>query len=242
DPMTAADRVQPILDAVAATRSAHSDVRIDQFGDGSANRWFNDTIGKDFQRAEWTAVPLALGILLVAFGAFLAAVLPVGLALTSFLADNGILAVVSQRLPLDSSTSSVMLLVGLAVGVDYCMFYLRREREERAQGRDPATALMIAAATSGRSALVSGMTVVVAMSGMFLSGLLLFDGFAVAAILVVLVAVAGSVTVLPPLLPLLGDPVAFGRVPGLSRMRHPREGSRLWARILDPILRHPGRS
>ena len=98
DPMTAADRVQPILDAVAATRSAHPAVRIDEFGDGSANRWFDDTIGKDFQRAEWTAVPLALGILLVAFGAFLAAVLPVGLALTSFLAANGLLALVSHRL------------------------------------------------------------------------------------------------------------------------------------------------
>ena len=156
DPMTAADRVQPILDAVAATRSTHPGVTIDQFGDGSANKWFNETIGKDFQRAEWTAVPLALGILLVAFGAFLAAVLPVGLALTSFLAANGLLALVSRRLPLDSSTSSVMLLIGLAVGVDYCMFYLRREREERAQGRDPETALRIAAATSGRSVLVSG--------------------------------------------------------------------------------------
>ena len=138
DPSTAADRVQPIIDAAAATRSAHPGVRIDEFGDGSANQWFNDTIGKDFTRAEWTAVPLALGILLVAFGAFLAAVLPVGLALTSFLAANGILAVISHRMHLDTSTSSVMLLVGLAVGVDYCMFYLRREREERARGRDPA--------------------------------------------------------------------------------------------------------
>ena len=72
-----------------------------------------------------------------------------------------------------------MLLIGLAVGVDYCMFYLRREREERAQGRDPETALRIAAATSGRSVLVSGLTVVVAMSGMFLSGMLIFDGFAI---------------------------------------------------------------
>ncbi len=239
DPMTAADRVQPILDAVAATRAAHPDVRIDQFGDGSANRWFNDTIGKDFQRAEWTAVPLALGILLVAFGAFLAAILPVGLALTSFLAANGILALVSQRLPLDSSTSSVMLLVGLAVGVDYCMFYLRREREERAQGRDPETALMIAAATSGRSVLVSGLTVVVAMSGMFLSGLLLFDGFAVAAILVVLVAVLGSVTVLPALLSLLGDRVDFGRVPGLARMRRPTGESKVWGAILGRVLKRP---
>ena len=239
DPMTAADRVQPILDAVAATRSAHPAVTFDEFGDGSANRWFNDTIGKDFQRAEWTAVPLALGILLVAFGAFLAAVLPVGLALTSFLAADGLLAVVSHRLPLDSSTSSVMLLIGLAVGVDYCMFYLRREREERAQGRDPETALMIAAATSGRSVLVSGLTVVVAMSGMFLSGLLLFDGFAVAAILVVLVAVLGSVTVLPALLSMLGDRVDFGRVPGLAGMRRPSGGSKVWNEILDRVLRKP---
>src|SRR4029077_3041502 len=142
-----------------------------------ANKWFNATIGKDFQRAEWTAVPLALGILLVAFGAFLAAALPVGLAVTSFEAATGLLPLISHRLPVDSSTSSVMLLVGLAVGVDYCMFYLRREREERARGREPAEALAIAAATSGRSVLISGLTVVMAMSGMYLSGMLLFDGF-----------------------------------------------------------------
>jgi RND superfamily putative drug exporter len=242
DPMTAADRVQPILDATAATRATHPEVRIDEFGDGSANHWFNDTIGKDFQRAEWTAVPLALGILLVAFGAFLAAVLPVGLALTSFLAANGLLALISHRLALDSSTSSVMLLVGLAVGVDYCMFYLRREREERARGRDPETALRIAAATSGRSVLISGLTVVVAMSGMFLSGMLIFEGFGTAAILVVLVAVLGSVTVLPALLSLLGDRVDFGRVPGLARMRRPGDGSRVWGVILRRVLKRPGLS
>jgi len=240
DPITAADRVQPIIDAVAATRAAHPGVRIDEFGDGSANQWFNDTIGKDFQRAEWTAVPLALGILLVAFGAFLAAVLPVGLALTSFLAANGLLVVISQRMPLDSSTSSVMLLVGLAVGVDYCMFYLRREREERVRGRDPQTALRIAAATSGRSVLISGLTVVVAMAGMFLSGMLLFDGFGTAAILVVLVAVLGSVTVLPALLSLLGDRVDFGRIPGLARMRRPGDGSKVWGAILGRVLKRPG--
>jgi RND superfamily putative drug exporter len=141
---------------------------------------------------------------------------------------------------LDSSTSSVMLLVGLAVGVDYSMFYLRREREERARGRDPETSLRIAAATSGRSVLVSGLTVVVAMSGMFLSGMLLFDGFAVAAILVVLVAVIGSVTVLPALLSALGDHVDLGRVPGLERMRRPQEGSKVWGFILDRVLRRPG--
>jgi len=242
DLMTAGDRVQPIVDAVAATVKAHPSVRIDEFGDGSANSWFNKTIGKDFTRAEWTALPLALGILIVAFGAFLAAVLPVGLALTSFLAANGLLAIISHRMHLDSSTSSVMLLVGLAVGIDYCMFYLRREREERALGRDAKTSLQIAAATSGRAVLVSGLTVVVAMSGMFLSGMPLFEGFAVAAILVVLVAVVGSVTVLPALLSLLGDHVDFGRVPGLGRMRRPRGGSKMWGVILDRVLRRPGLS
>ncbi|HEX5090933.1 MAG TPA: MMPL family transporter [Nocardioides sp.] len=240
DPMTAADRVQPILDTVATSRDAHPGLRIDEFGDGSGNRWFDDTIGKDFSRAEWTAVPLAIGILLVAFGALVAAVLPVGLALTSFLAANGLLALVSHRLALDSSASSVMLLVGLAVGVDYCMFYLRRVREERVRGRDPATALRIAGSTSGRSVLVSGLTVVVAMSGMFLSRMLLFEGFAVATILVVLVAVLGSVTILPAMLSLLGDNVDLGRVPGLGRMRRPGEGSKVWNRVLGPVLRRPG--
>jgi RND superfamily putative drug exporter len=240
DASTAYERVQPVLDVVDAARAAHPDLTFDQFGDASANKWFNDTILKDFHRAEWTAVPLALGILLVAFGALLAAVLPVGLAMAAFLGANGLLALVSQRMHVDNSTSSVMLLVGLAVGVDYCLFYLRREREERARGRDAATALRIAAATSGRSVLVSGMTVVVAMSGMFLSGMLLFDGFAIATIMVVLVAVAGSVTVLPALLSLLGDRVEFGRVPGLGRLRRPRDGSRVWGAILDRVLARPG--
>jgi RND superfamily putative drug exporter len=235
---TSYERVQPVLDAVKQIRNEHPELAVDQFGEASGTKWLNETVIRDFHRAEWTAVPLALGILLVAFGALLAAVIPVGLALTAFLAANGLLAIVSQRMHVDMSTTSVMLLVGLAVGVDYCLFYLRRAREERAQGRDPATALRIAAATSGRSVLVSGLTVVVAMSGMFLSGMLLFDGFALAAILVVLVAMLGSVTVLPALLSLLGDHVDFGRIP-LMRRRRTRNEGRMWAAILDRVLARP---
>ena len=226
----APDRVQPVLDAVAAVRAAHPGVRIDQFGDASANKWFNDTIMKDIKRAEWTVVPLALGILLVVFGALLAALLPVVLALTAFLAANGLLALVSHALHVDQSASSVMLLMGLAVGVDYCLFYLRREREERAAGRDKETALRIAAATSGRSVLVSGMTVLVAMAGMFLAGMQLFDGFAVATISVVLIAIVGSVTVLPALLSLLGDKVSSGGCPSCAgpAVRPRAAGSGRW--------------
>jgi RND superfamily putative drug exporter len=236
---TSWQRVQPVLDAVQAVRATHPALHIDQFGEASANKWFSETVMRDFRRAEWTAVPLALGILLVAFGAFLAAVLPVGLAMTAFFAANGLLALISHRMHVDESTSSVMLLIGLAVGVDYCLFYLRREREERAAGRDTATALRVAAATSGRSVLVSGATVVAAMSGMFLSGMLLFNGFALATIIVVVIAMAGSVTVLPATLSLLGDRVEFGRIPGLARLRRPHGRSRVWAAVLDRVLARP---
>jgi RND superfamily putative drug exporter len=242
DPDTSAGRVQPVLDAVARARTAHPDVTIEQFGEASSHKWFNDTVMKDFQRAEWTAVPLALGILLVVFGALVAALLPVVLALTAFLAANGLLALISHVLHVDDSASSVTLLMGMAVGVDYCLFYLRREREERAAGRDGQAALRIAAATSGRSVLVSGLTVIVAMAGMFLAGMQLFTGFAIATILVVLIAVAGSVTVLPALMSLLGDKVDLGRVPFLGRVRRPAGGSRAWKFVLDRVLARPGLS
>ena len=242
DADTAYQRVQPVLDAVDTVRTAYPSIRVEQFGQASATTWINDTVLRDFHRAEWTAVPLAIGILLVAFGALLAAVLPVGLAMTAFFAASGILALASHRMHVDNSTSSVMLLLGLAVGVDYCLFYIRREREERAAGRSPADALRVAAATSGRSVLVSGATVVVAMSGMFLSGMLLFDGFALATIIVVFIAMVGSVTVLPAVLSLLGDRVDLGRVPGLARVRRPRGDNRVWGAVLSWVLARPGLS
>ncbi|MBO2452925.1 MMPL family transporter [Actinomadura barringtoniae] len=250
DPDTGTERVPPVLDAVAKAQRDNPGVTIGEFGSASADKWFNDSVGKDFQRAEITAVPLALGILLIAFGALLAAVLPVLLAFTAFLAAGGLLAFTSHAVHVDTTTNSVMLLMGLAVGVDYCLFYLQREREERRAGRDKETALAIAAATSGRSVLVSGLTVMVAMAGMFLSGLLLFKGFALATILVVCIAMLGSVTVLPALLSLLGDKVEFGRIPLLGRRgkrannRGQRANNRdkggVVALLLRPVLARPG--
>ncbi|MGW6742158.1 MMPL family transporter [Streptomyces sp. NPDC055025] len=251
DSTTAADRVQPVLDAVRETGETHRDVRIYQFGEASSGKWLGDLLADDFRRAEFTAVPLALGILLVAFGAVVAALLPVGLALTACMAAFGLLSLASHQLHLFQTTYSVMFLMGLAVGVDYCLFYLRRERDERAAGRDAETALRIAAATSGRAVLVSGVTVMVAMAGMFLSGLMLFKGFALATILVVFIAMLGSVTVLPALLAWLGDRIDAGRVPFLNRRgkktAHESGGSggrahesgRLAGALLRPVLARP---
>jgi uncharacterized membrane protein YdfJ with MMPL/SSD domain len=242
DPDTADQRVAPVLAAVAGVQAKHPALVVDEFGEASADKWFDDSFSHDFSRAEWTAVPLALGILLIAFGALVAAVLPVLLALTAFIAAGGLVALSSHVLHTSDDASSVMLLVGLAVGVDYCLFYLRREREERASGRSAQDALAIAAATSGRAVMVSGLTVVVAMAGMFLTGIADFEAMGMATILVVITAVLGSVTVLPALLSMLGDRVAKGRVPFLGRrMNAPttEAGNRFWRAVLGRVLRRP---
>ncbi|WP_371503270.1 MMPL family transporter [Kitasatospora sp. NBC_00374] len=236
----AVEDVPAVLAAVGKVQAAHRDLTVEEFGEASAGKWFQDQFKNDFSRAEWTAVPLALGILLIAFGALVAAVLPVLLALTAFIAAGGLVALSSGLLHTSDDASSVMLLVGLAVGVDYCLFYLRREREERAAGRDAATALQIAAATSGRAVLVSGVTVVVAMAGMFLTGIADFQAMSLATIIVVVTAVLGSLTVLPALLSMLGDRVDKGRVPFLHRLRRSdAAGGRVWNAVLTPVLRRP---
>ncbi|MDT3396428.1 MMPL family transporter [Streptomyces sp. B1866] len=246
DPDDASSRVQPVLDAVAKVGDTHPDLRVEQFGDASGEKAFDDAFGDDFTKAEYSALPVALGILLIAFGALVAALLPVALAMSAFLATTGLVAVVSHVVHMSDTADSVMLLVGLAVGVDYCLFYLRREREEREKGHDPQTALRIAAATSGRAIVVSGVTVIVAMAGMLFTGVADFEAMGLATLMVVAVAVVGSVTVLPALLSLLGERVEKGRLPFLGRRRRRAGGrrgggneSRFWRAVLRPVLRSP---
>ncbi len=235
----AEDRVQPIVDAVAAAQQAHPELRIEQFGDASAGQAIDERIGDDFRKAETLSIPITLIILVVTFGSLVAAGLPVLLALTSVAAAIGLVAIPSQFVPLDDAASSVILLIGMAVGVDYSLFYMRREREEHERGADAATALQIAAATSGRAVLVSGLTVMVAMAGMFFTGSGVFTGFAVGTIVVVAVAMIGSVTVLPAMLSWLGNRVYKGRIPFLHRLRRPGHEPRVWGWLLDRVLRRP---
>lgn len=240
DPQTAADRVEPVVEAVSGVQDKHKDLKVEQFGAASSEKVFDEAFGSDFQRAEYSALPVALGILLIAFGALVAALLPVALAMTAFLATTGLVAVVSHAVHMSDTANSVMLLVGLAVGVDYCLFYLRREREEREAGHDPQTALRIAAATSGRAVLVSGVTVIVAMAGMLFTGIGDFKAMGLATMMVVAVAMFGSVTVLPALLSLLGERVEKGRIPFLRRRGNGASGeSRFWRTVLGGVLRRP---
>jgi RND superfamily putative drug exporter len=240
DDEAAEARVDGTLAATAAAQRAHPELRIEQFGDASAGKALSESFDEDFQRAEFLSLPITLIILVVAFGALLAAVIPVVLAITAVVATLGILAPVTQLFPVEESISSVVLLIGLAVGVDYTMFYLRREREEREAGRSEEASLIAAAATSGRAVLISGFTVMVAMAGMFFAGNAVFTSFAWGTILVVAVAMIGSVTVLPALQDKLGDKVMWGRVPFLAKRRTANHGeSRVWGWILDRVLGRP---
>jgi uncharacterized membrane protein YdfJ with MMPL/SSD domain len=234
-----ADRVEAPLAAVAASQEAHPEFTIEEFGSASADKALDEALAKDFQRAEFLSLPITLLILVIAFGALVAAGVPLLLGLTAVFATLGILGPVSQLFPVDEQISSVILLVGLAVGVDYSLFYLRRERTERQAGHSNEAALAIAAATSGRAVLVSGLTVMVAMAGMFLTGSATFMSFAVGTIIVVAVAVLGSLTVLPAVLSKLGDRVEKGRVPLVGRLRRGDDESRVWGAILDRVLRRP---
>ncbi|MFE6820525.1 MMPL family transporter, partial [Streptomyces sp. NPDC057675] len=233
-------RVQPLLDASAATERAHEGLRIDQIGTGSTAKGLGETLGEDFRKAELISLPLTLLILLVVFGAIIAAGVPVLLALSCVGAAIGLSALASHVLPETSAVSNVILLMGMAVGVDYSLFHLKREREERRKGASHLDAIEIAAETSGHTVVVSGTTVIVSMAGLYLAQEATFASLATGSIIVVAVAVLASLTVLPALLAKLGRWVDRPRVPFLWRLTlRSSSGSRLWPALLRPALVRP---
>jgi RND superfamily putative drug exporter len=239
DALEAQERLDPSLAAVDAVQAEHGSFRIEQFGAVSANKELQDTFKSDLAKAETLSLPITLLILLLAFGSLVAAGLPLALAISAVAAAMALVAIPSQVFPVDGNLSSVILLIGLAVGVDYSLFYLRREREERAAGRTSRDALEVAAATSGRAVLISGLTVMVAMAGMFLSGDKTFISFAEGTILVVAIAMLASLTVLPALLAWLGDRIDKGRIPIIARRQRPPGESRFWSAIVEGAMRRP---
>jgi RND superfamily putative drug exporter len=234
---TAKDRIAPILAAVDDAQAANPSSLIEEFGQASADYRVDQRFAGDMNRAELTSLPLTVGILVVAFGALVAAGLPVLLAFSAVLAATGLNSLVSHLVPTDAQTlSAIILMIGMAVGIDYSLFYLRRAREERAAGRSPHQALLYAARTSGQAVLISGATVLIAMAGMFVSGNSLFATIGLGTMIVVLAAMIGSLTVLPAVLYRLGDTVDRGRIP-LFHGRPRDDGP--WGRFIAGVLRRP---
>ena len=227
------------LAAIDAAARANPEFGIEAFGSASTEKQFKESLNADLHKAEFISLPLTLVILLFTFGTLMAAGIPVLLALTAVLGTMGLLGPLSALSPVSDSINSVVLLIGLAVGVDYALFYIRREREERAAGRSAEAALEAAAATSGRAVLISGFTVMTAMSGMYLAGAADFTSYATGTIVVVAMAMLGSLTVLPALLSKLGTRVDKGRVPLVGAIKAKVAAIGIWGRIVDRVLRRP---
>jgi uncharacterized membrane protein YdfJ with MMPL/SSD domain len=232
-------KIDPIEAAVAKIADSHPAYYVGEAGAVSSGKALDKLFDDQLKRAGELSIPITFIVLLLVFGALVAVGVPLLLALSGVLATIGLVALPSHLVPMDQNVSAVILLIGLAVGVDYTLFYLKREREERAAGRGSLAAIEAAAATSGRSVLISGVTVMIAMAGMLFSGDKTYLGFGIATMMVVGVAMLGSLTVLPALLAKLGDRVEKGRIPYLHRLTSKSGENRFWTRILTPALRRP---
>src|SRR5919204_3663438 len=230
--------IDAISDAVADVQAAHPDFYVGEAG-VSTKKAVDKLVNSGIAQAGMIALPLTLAILLLVLGSAVAALVPLLVGVTSVIATLGLISLPSQLVPMDAQVSEVILLIGLAVGVDYSLFYLRREREERRAGRSESAALEAAAATSGRAVLISGFTVIIAMAGMLLSGDKTFMSFAIGTMLVVAVAMVGSLTVLPAVLSKLGDRVERLHVPLVGRLRRDNGEGRVWGAIVERVLRRP---
>jgi RND superfamily putative drug exporter len=238
NPNNATTTVVPDQRAVAAIQARYPQLTVAETGDASINAAITKAISSGFAKASDSSVPITLILLLIVFGSLIAAGIPLLLAITAVLASISLLSVVGEWLPIGQTTPEVVAVIGMAVGIDYSLFYLRREREERARGRSHAEALRIAAGTSGKAILISGLTVMISVAGLFLTGLSLFQGMAIGSIAVVGLAVLGSLTVLPALLSWLGPRADRGRIP-LLRRRAAARPSRFWGVLVRQVIRHP---
>ena len=232
-------RVEASLASVDAVATKNPGFTVKQFGQASAGNAIEQVIADDLRKAETLSLPITLIILIIAFGSLVAAGVPLLLAMSAVAATIGLVALPSQIFPVDEALTSVILLIGLAVGVDYSLFYLRREREERAAGKNESEALSAAAGTSGKAILISGLTVMVAMAGLLMTSNATFISFAIGTIMVVGVAMFASLTILPALLGWLGDRVEKGRIPFTRSLRRPAGESRFWGGLVSRVMRRP---
>jgi RND superfamily putative drug exporter len=233
-------KIDAIEAAVTKVSDRHPAFYVGEAGAVSSRSALDKLFTDQLKTAGERSIPITIIVLLLVFGALVAVGVPLLLALSGVVATVGLVALPSHLVPMDSNVSAVILLIGLAVGVDYSLFYLKREREERAAGKGSRAALEAAAATSGRSVLISGLTVMIAMAGLMFAGDKSYLGFGIATMMVVGIAMLGSLTVLPALLSKLGDRVEKGKIPFLHRLRRDSGENRVWKRILAPVMRRPG--
>jgi RND superfamily putative drug exporter len=231
------DNIDIVLDAVddAVRESEGFEILIG--GEASLEKQLTEIIDEDFGRATFINLPITFIILILAFGAVAAAVVPIILAFAAIILALGLLQVISQGSALAQVYTQVVLLIGLATGIDYALFTITRYRNERSAGLSKEDALRVASGTSGKSIVFAGTTTVFAVAGMFLVNDSIFSSLGLASIVVVLCAVASAMTLLPAMIAMLGDNVDRLTIPFLGRGRSGSEG--VWGWLIDRALAYP---
>lgn len=231
------DDVEILLEEARVAAEANPEFDILVGGESSANSQLQELIDEDFARASTLNLPITFAILVLAFGTLIAAAVPLILAFVAVIVAMGTLALISQVYPLADVYSQIVLLIGLATGIDYSMFVINRWRLERAAGRTTDEALRIAFGTSGKAIFFAGTTTVFAVAGMFLVGDAIFSSLGLASIVIVLFAVSSGLTLLPAVLGFMGDNLNRLKLPFLSRSQ--ASGVGWWSRIVDLVLARP---
>jgi uncharacterized membrane protein YdfJ with MMPL/SSD domain len=231
-------RLGPVPAMVDQLRAAHPGLEIHSLNGTIANEQIQKLVSSDLDRSLILTIPLTFAILLIAFGSVVAAVVPLILAVTSLLAAFGLLGIYSRVVdPVSTYASQLVVLIGLAVAVDYSLFMITRFRTERRHGRAKLAAIHVSSSTAGRAVFFSGLAVTISIAGLFTLDDPLFRSMAIGTIAVVVIAVVGSLTFLPATLAILGDGVSRLRVPFLAR--DAEEGSGPWGRMVRGVMRRP---
>jgi uncharacterized membrane protein YdfJ with MMPL/SSD domain len=256
--------LEPVEGIVDATRAAMPDATIHIVSASFINRDIQEEIGRSLDDSLRVTLPATFVILLVAFGAIVASAIPLVLALTSLAAAFGLIGLYSQLVePVSPQSTQLIVLIGLAVAVDYSLFMVTRFRTERRHGRGVLDAIEIASSTAGRAVFFSGLAVMISLAGLFTLGIAFFSSMAIGTIGVVFVSVVGSLTFLPATLAIVGDRVNMGRpstwiprllarapvaavrasarraLDGLERRARRPEGSGLWASVVTAVMNRP---
>jgi len=238
-------RTKALAPVIASIESDYPGYQIHAYGNTLLSDQMSEEINRDMDGSMALSLPLTFLILLLAFGALVAAGVPLLFAISALCAAFGIFGIFSQTVePVSPFAAQFIMLIGLAVAVDYSLFMITRFRSVRRAGLDRLTAIEVASATSGRAVLFSGMAVMISLAGLFLLPDPLFQSIAIGTIAVILVSVVGSLVFLPAVLAILGDGVDRGRIPFIRRNVQDggdtgASGRSAWTPIVRGVMRHP---
>jgi RND superfamily putative drug exporter len=237
-------RTEAVIDEVRSADAAPG-FAVAIAGDETLDHDFNLLSQEDLEKGELQfGLPAALVILLLVFGAVVAGLIPLLMAIVSIVVALGLVALIAQQFELSVFVVNMLTGMGLALGIDYSLFVVSRFREERGRGLEKHAAIAASGATASRAVVFSGTAFVVAMFGMLLVPNSIMRSLAVGAITVGVVSVAAATTLLPALLGLLGDNVNRLRIPffGRTSFEETNPEGRFWSAIIQRVLRRPGLS